>query len=233
MERFKEKIAGVYVIWCESDPRYYIGSSVNVMHRKWCHFNTLKKQAHFNRFVQKFSNDVTIEHLRFSLLEVTSPQDTFLKEHSYLKKYFDDVNCLNMQLTPGKKNELTRQILSKISRLYQASLSPEQRSNNAKKGWSKLTVEERSEISRAAANSLTAEQRSVFSKAGSAAQTPEMKLAKGRKAKETLFSRTTAEQRSETARKREANKTPEQKAASRKKAVETRFRNQEKKREQK
>jgi len=107
-------------------------------------------------------------------------------------------------MTPEQRSEAAR----KAREVYHTKSTPEQRSEAARKGQASRTPEQRSDISRKANQILTPEQRSERARKGQASRTPEQRSDISRRGHASR----TPEQRSEIARKRDASMTTEQRS---------------------
>lgn len=56
MKKKKEINAGIYVIEIEGCEKFYIGSTINFKRRKWEHLNKLRKNKHYNPYMQNVFN---------------------------------------------------------------------------------------------------------------------------------------------------------------------------------
>ena len=88
--------SGVYAIYCKSNNKYYIGKSVDMNHRKYQHFQALKRNCHNNYDLQKDYNTYGQDNFFFFFL-TTCPEDMLNHmEHYWISKYDSINNGYNM-----------------------------------------------------------------------------------------------------------------------------------------
>ncbi len=68
----KEIKSGIYIIRCLKSIKVYVGSAINLEKRKFIHFNSLKKNYHCNRKLQRSFNKYSEENFKFEVLEYVS-----------------------------------------------------------------------------------------------------------------------------------------------------------------
>ncbi len=56
IEDYKEKVAGIYALYCSGDNKYYIGSSVDIKKRWIGHSSLLRNNKHYNFYLQNAWN---------------------------------------------------------------------------------------------------------------------------------------------------------------------------------
>lgn len=111
--------AGVYRILCTTSGRFYIGSAVELRRRTTQHRSMLRKNKHYNKFLQAEWNKYSEQAFVFETVEVTSRETCLQREQAWLEKCFDNQEfCFNMQPNAGtnrgrKRTLEERQTLSK------------------------------------------------------------------------------------------------------------------------
>jgi len=106
-------------MWFSSHPeRKYIGSSVNLPHRKDCHLHSLRNNRHCNIKLQNYYNKYGEEVLFFKVLLICSPDELVDAEQYFINTYKPFFNICPIAQSPrGRKlsDEHKRKIgLSKI-----------------------------------------------------------------------------------------------------------------------
>lgn len=82
----KFRKSGIYKIINLINNQVYIGSSCNLKHREYTHFNSLTKNKHFNKHLQRAANKYGIENFKFKIIK-NCKEDNLLKiEQFYLNK---------------------------------------------------------------------------------------------------------------------------------------------------
>lgn len=76
--------SGVYTITCIPTGRKYVGSSVNVQRRWYCHKNALKKGKHKNVLLQRAWDKYGEDAFIFEILVTTAPEDMLDVEQEQL-----------------------------------------------------------------------------------------------------------------------------------------------------
>jgi group I intron endonuclease len=87
--------AGVYMIECERNGAYYIGSSVNLRSRISNHKNKLATGKHRNKRLQRTADKYGVDSLDFRILEYCDTEDTIKLEQHYLDMHINCDNCIN------------------------------------------------------------------------------------------------------------------------------------------
>jgi len=64
------RTSGIYKIESVTNGKFYIGSAVSILRRSYEHFNTLKRSAHRNPYLQKHYNKYGKDDLMFSVVEL-------------------------------------------------------------------------------------------------------------------------------------------------------------------
>lgn len=128
----KNRQAGVYIIWHAVDPRYYLGSTLDIVRRWKDHQRDLRLNRHVNPYLQILADEVGWDTLNFTVLECTPPDENFVLEQKLLDLYFDDIQCLNVNPTVKIYTKHCRKAQSKAMNLYWSSISAEKRSEIAR-----------------------------------------------------------------------------------------------------
>jgi len=97
--------SGVYHINLGND-YFYIGSAVNTKSREQNHRNTLLRNDHRNRFVQRCWNKYGV--FQFTILEKCPVVNLIVCEQTYLDQYFDDPKNTNIHRIAGSPLGITR-----------------------------------------------------------------------------------------------------------------------------
>lgn len=81
------KISGIYKISFTCCDKVYIGSSVHLLKRKQEHFRTLKKQEHFNQYLQRAFDKNGEEKCHIEFIEFCEVKDLREKEQYWINFY--------------------------------------------------------------------------------------------------------------------------------------------------
>lgn len=85
-------ISGIYKITNKLTKQFYIGSSSNLIKRKCHHFSDLKKNKHFNKYLQNAWNKYGEKNFVFEIIEEIEDKNTLIeKEQCWL----DKTRCYN------------------------------------------------------------------------------------------------------------------------------------------
>ncbi len=84
--------AGVYIIICKSNNRYYVGSSVNIETRFKIHKTHLNTKKHANKHLQRSWNKYGKENFHFEIICECGKTDTLIFEQQALDFIFDSLN---------------------------------------------------------------------------------------------------------------------------------------------
>lgn len=74
---------GIYKIINVKNKKFYIGSSINIEKRKYHHINSLRKDKHFNRHLQRAFNKYGEEWFEFSIIEKEVELDKLTEREQY------------------------------------------------------------------------------------------------------------------------------------------------------
>ena len=86
------KESGIYTIINHSNGKLYIGSTNNLYNRYHNHFSTLKRNLHFNKFMQNSFNKHGLENFEFIVIEKCKEEDLIEREQHYLDVIMPDYN---------------------------------------------------------------------------------------------------------------------------------------------
>lgn len=114
--------SGIYQIRNLVNDKVYIGSAVNMRHRRNCHFSDLNKNIHCNDYLQKSFNKYKEINFKFEVLERVNDKKDLIKQEQY---WIDKTKCTNdkygYNLCPTAENSLgykhTEETLKKMSTL--------------------------------------------------------------------------------------------------------------------
>ena len=76
--------SGIYVIRSQVNGKRYVGSAVNLRHRKSGHFCLLEKNRHRNRHLQNHYNKYDKVELQFSIIEYCTKEKLIEREQCYI-----------------------------------------------------------------------------------------------------------------------------------------------------
>jgi group I intron endonuclease len=114
--------SGIYMITCIENKKIYIGSSVNLTRRFSEHKRFLKKNDHYNSYLQNSWNLYGEESFVFSIIEKTKLEELMSREQYWIdkSKCFDQKvgfnECKNSNSTIGYKH--TEEFLASRSKLW-------------------------------------------------------------------------------------------------------------------
>src|SRR5579872_5334393 len=77
---------GIYLFKSSANGKIYIGQSIILKTRKGCHFNSLKRQTHRNKYLQRHYNKYGQSDLGFSILEFCPQEKLNEREIFWIKK---------------------------------------------------------------------------------------------------------------------------------------------------
>jgi len=82
---------GIYFIHCKGNDKYYIGSSLKVKSRITEHKRQLRKDCHFNKYLQRAWNKYSKDMFEFDIIKIFDNNITLFQlreiEGQYIKKY--------------------------------------------------------------------------------------------------------------------------------------------------
>lgn len=93
-EVLPDNVIGIYKITCQSNNKFYIGSSTNIKIRLTKHVRLLKKNKHWNKFLQNTWNKYTQEAFSLEIIEITNEENLLEREQywlDYTKCYNNDI----------------------------------------------------------------------------------------------------------------------------------------------
>lgn len=117
-----DKYSGIYAIYNSLKNKIYIGSSIDIYDRVFGdHINELKKDKHYNKYLQRSYNKYS-DYFYFVVLEKVSNVDFLIEREQYWMDYFDSYNSkfgYNLTPTAGsmlgfKHSEETKKYISEI-----------------------------------------------------------------------------------------------------------------------
>lgn len=79
--------SGIYMIKNIKNNKIYVGSSINLVNRKYKHFWMLEKSLHDNEYLQKSFNKYGKESFEFQILEICNSDKLIERENFYIDKY--------------------------------------------------------------------------------------------------------------------------------------------------
>lgn len=118
---------GIYKITCLFNNRIYIGQSVNIEHRLRCHISLLKKNQHFNCYLQRSFNKYTEANFTFEIIEECEQRELCEREDFWIKNLKSESKRkgFNLAEPDGKgkyrHSEETKKKLSKIKQGFKHS----------------------------------------------------------------------------------------------------------------
>lgn len=132
---------GIYKIVNLVNEKFYIGSTVNLIRRKYNHFSDLRKNKHINQYLQRSYNKYGKENFRFEVIEYVENKDKLIeREQYYLDIYRDNKkNCYNIRTVVEsnlgiKWSNESKQKLSKAKKGIKRSKETKRKLSEAKKG---------------------------------------------------------------------------------------------------
>lgn len=96
-------ISGIYQIRCVVTNKKYIGSSYNVLHRLKTHFKLLKKNSHYNKYLQNAYNKYGFSNFEYSVLMSCNVSELRSEETKYISMY-DKKELYNIKVVDAFSN---------------------------------------------------------------------------------------------------------------------------------
>jgi group I intron endonuclease len=161
---------GVYMIKNTVNGKVYIGSSLNILRRAKHHKRYLDSKSHANRYLQRSYDKHGSDCFIITALEYCKDSELLRLESSYLSKFQSSDRKYGYNIaeidTDGRitHSSETRKIISTNSKLYQNTLTPEERSLRARKAWENISSEDRTAIAKKANSAISPEERSKQAK---------------------------------------------------------------------
>ena len=125
---------GIYKIVNKINGKVYVGQSVNMKNRYAQHLNSLRKNEHYNRYLQRSFNKYKEKSFYAEVVEFCEPEELNQKEKYWIKKFkseyndygynapyayiiFDEYDKIKINNTRRKYNKIifTEEVKSKIS----------------------------------------------------------------------------------------------------------------------
>lgn len=88
-DTFFEKSMGIYMLYCTSNDKCYIGSALNIKARLLRHTNYLKRNCHHSLKLQRAYNKYSITSFKIGILELCTEDELKVKE----EKWINYVDC--------------------------------------------------------------------------------------------------------------------------------------------
>jgi group I intron endonuclease len=112
---------GIYKIENLIDGKVYIGSSVNMVNRKYKHFWMLKKGIHDNNYLQHSYNKFGEKSFKFEILEECNNENLIISENFHILKYKSNNNEFGYNLATVnefRRNTYNDEVKIKLSKHY-------------------------------------------------------------------------------------------------------------------
>ena len=94
---------GIYKIYCTTEDKYYIGSSINI-NRRWSeHRRELNRNAHRNKYLQLDWDAYGDESFEFNVLELT--ENLIVREQYWINRYTNTYNIATNCYNPMHNKE--------------------------------------------------------------------------------------------------------------------------------
>ena len=101
------RIMCIYKIYCLSNYKIYIGSSMNVSKRWQYHIQDLKKGSHRNNYLQHAWNKYGEENFVFSIIETIEDKNELVNREQYWMDYYQSHNLdIGFNLCPTAESQL-------------------------------------------------------------------------------------------------------------------------------
>ena len=110
---------GIYKIENLKNNKIYIGSSVNLKNREYQHFWLLKKNIHYNNYLQNSYNKYGKNNFSFDIIEVCLFDELIEKENFYIKKYDSNNSIFGYNLSTVnefRRNTYNEEVKTKLSK---------------------------------------------------------------------------------------------------------------------
>jgi group I intron endonuclease len=106
----KEKISGIYLIFCRASKKKYIGSAVDIPKRFRRHTYDLITNKHHNPYLQRAWNKYQQNNFKFSIIEYCCPDKLLEREQFWLDilKTYDETKGFNIHKSANSPLGLKR-----------------------------------------------------------------------------------------------------------------------------
>jgi group I intron endonuclease len=105
--------SGIYKIECIINNKIYIGSSNNIHRRKIEHMSSLKRNKHFNKYIQRSWNKYGEENFMFEILENCEVEKLIEREQYYIDTLKPELNTV-LSAKPRRNIKLSEEELHRI-----------------------------------------------------------------------------------------------------------------------
>jgi len=111
-----EKLCGIYKITNNTNNKVYIGQSVNINGRWYCHKKTLKNNTHRNCHLQRSWNKDSMENFTHTVIELCNRNELDDKEKYYISQYNSSNDKYGYNLDGGgfSQNEISEETRIKL-----------------------------------------------------------------------------------------------------------------------
>lgn len=107
--------SGIYQIQSKLTGKIYIGSAINLIHRKNIHFFSLKKQKHHNLYLQRHIIKYGIDDLQFGIIEFCDKDKLIEREQYWIDKIQSEFNIAKVAGSPMLGRKHTEETKLKMS----------------------------------------------------------------------------------------------------------------------
>ncbi len=114
--------SGIYIIKNLINRKVYVGSSINIYHRKYTHFSCLKRNKHLNNYLQNAFNKYGKDNFEFYVLEFIEENKLIAREQYWID-YYDATNRkIGYNIAPlASGSKLSEETKKKISKTIKDS----------------------------------------------------------------------------------------------------------------
>lgn len=95
LKTFKKTAPGIYFLYCSTNNKIYIGSSINMADRHWHHTKDLVNKKHSNSHLQRAWDKYGPSSFSFGIIENVDDKRNLKEREQY---WFDTTNCYDSQI---------------------------------------------------------------------------------------------------------------------------------------
>ena len=115
------KTGYIYMIINRINGKKYIGQTINFNYRRKRHFRDLRKQRHYNKYLQNSFNKYGEDFFNIKIIEENVKKENLSQKEMYWIDFFDTYNGEGYNLTPGGEK-----VYGEYNPMHGVSLSEEE-----------------------------------------------------------------------------------------------------------